>query len=70
VWNLLPAIAKNDQRRSDTAGDHRVPRVLSPEEVAQLIDAASNLQALAILMVLYSDEIGSERCKQQPGGSQ
>jgi integrase/recombinase XerD len=33
---------------------HRVPRVLSPEEVAQLIDAASNLQARAILMVLYS----------------
>ncbi len=33
---------------------HRVPRVLSPEEVAQLIDAASNLQARAILMLLYS----------------
>jgi integrase/recombinase XerD len=33
---------------------HRVPRVLSPEEVAQLIDAASNLQARTILMVLYS----------------
>jgi integrase/recombinase XerD len=29
---------------------HRVPKVLSPEEVAQLIDAASNLQARAILM--------------------
>jgi site-specific recombinase XerD len=26
---------------------HRVPKVLSPEEVAQLIDAASNLQARA-----------------------
>jgi len=33
---------------------HRVPKVLSPEEVAQLIDAASNLQARAILMLLYS----------------
>jgi len=33
---------------------HRVPCVLSPEEVAQLIDAASNLQARAILMLLYS----------------
>jgi len=33
---------------------HRVPRVLSPEEVGQLIDAASNLQARAILMTLYS----------------
>lgn len=33
---------------------HRVPKVLSSEEVAQLIDAASNLQARAILMLLYS----------------
>jgi integrase/recombinase XerD len=33
---------------------HRVPSVLSPEEVAQLIDSASNLQARAILMLLYS----------------
>jgi len=33
---------------------HRVPSVLSPEEVARLIDAASNLQARAILMLLYS----------------
>jgi site-specific recombinase XerD len=33
---------------------HRVPKVLSPEEVAQWIDAASNLQARAILMLLYS----------------
>jgi site-specific recombinase XerD len=31
---------------------HRVPRILSAEEVAQLIDAASNLQARAILMLL------------------
>jgi site-specific recombinase XerD len=36
---------------------HRVPRVLSPEEVARLIDAASNLQARAILMLLYSTGI-------------
>ena len=35
----------------------RVPRILSPEEVAQLIDAASNLQARAILMLLYSTGI-------------
>jgi len=32
----------------------RIPRVLSPEEVARLIDAAGNLQARAILMALYS----------------
>jgi integrase/recombinase XerD len=32
----------------------RIPKVISPEEVAQLIDAASNLQARAILMLLYS----------------
>ena len=30
------------------------PRVLSPEEVARLIEAAGNLQARAILMALYS----------------
>lgn len=36
---------------------HRVPRVLSPEEVARLIDAASNLQARVILMLLYSTGI-------------
>lgn len=36
---------------------HRVPQVLSPEEVARLIDAASNLQARAILMTLYSTGI-------------
>jgi integrase/recombinase XerD len=33
---------------------HRVPRVLSPEEVTRLIEAAGNLQARAILMTLYS----------------
>ena len=33
---------------------HRTPRVLSPEEVARLIEAAGNLQARAILMALYS----------------
>ena len=32
----------------------RIPTVLSPEEVARLIDAASNLQARTILMALYS----------------
>jgi len=32
----------------------RIPQVISPEEVAQMIDAASNLQARAILMLLYS----------------
>src|SRR5262249_5146675 len=36
---------------------HRIPKVLSPDEVAQLIDAASNLQARAILMLLYSTGI-------------
>jgi integrase/recombinase XerD len=33
---------------------HRIPRVLSPEEVARLINAAGNLQARTILMTLYS----------------
>lgn len=33
---------------------HRTPRVLSPEEVARLIEAAGNLQARVILMALYS----------------
>jgi site-specific recombinase XerD len=33
---------------------HRTPRVLSPEEVSRLIEAAGNLQARAILMALYS----------------
>ena len=33
---------------------HRTPRVLSPDEVARLIDAAGTLQARVILMVLYS----------------
>ncbi len=32
----------------------RTPRVLSPDEVARLIDAAGNLQARAILIALYS----------------
>jgi len=32
----------------------RMPNVLSPEEVARLIEAAGNLQARAILMTLYS----------------
>jgi site-specific recombinase XerD len=33
---------------------HRMPRILSVEEVARLIDAAGNLQARTILMTLYS----------------
>jgi site-specific recombinase XerD len=33
---------------------HRTPRVLSPDEVARLIEAAGNLQARVILMALYS----------------
>ena len=33
---------------------HRTPRVLSPDEVARLIEAAATLQARVILMVLYS----------------
>ena len=33
---------------------HRTPRVLSPDEVARLINAAGNLKARAILMALYS----------------
>jgi integrase/recombinase XerD len=36
---------------------HRVPRMLSPEEVAQLIEGANNPQARAILMLLYSTGI-------------
>jgi integrase/recombinase XerD len=36
---------------------HRVPTILSPEEVSRLINAASNLQARAILMLLYSTGI-------------
>src|SRR5215472_6618522 len=32
----------------------RTPRVLSPDEVARLIEAAGNLQARAILMARYS----------------
>ena len=40
---------------------HRIPKVLSPEEVAQLIDAASNFQARAILMLLYSTGIRRKR---------
>jgi len=36
---------------------HRIPKVISPEEVAQLIDGAGNLQARAILMLLYSTGI-------------
>jgi site-specific recombinase XerD len=35
----------------------RVPQVLSPEEVGRLIEAATNLQARAILMLLYSTGI-------------
>ena len=33
---------------------YRTPRVLSPDEVGRLIEAAGNLQARAILMALYS----------------
>jgi integrase/recombinase XerD len=33
---------------------HRTPRVLSPDEVARLIEAAGTLQGRAILMALYS----------------
>jgi integrase/recombinase XerD len=33
---------------------HRTPRVLSPDEVARMIEAAGTLQARAILMALYS----------------
>ena len=33
---------------------HRTPRVLSPDEVARLIDAAATLQSRVILMALYS----------------
>lgn len=33
---------------------HRTPRVLSPDEVGRLIEAAGNLQRRAILMALYS----------------
>lgn len=33
---------------------HHLPKVLSPEEVGQLIEGARNLQARAMLMLLYS----------------
>jgi integrase/recombinase XerD len=33
---------------------HRTPRVLSPDEMTRLIEAAGNLQARTILMTLYS----------------
>ena len=33
---------------------YRVPRVLNPQEVARLIDAAGNLETRALLMTLYS----------------
>ena len=36
---------------------HRIPRILSAEEVARLIDGAGNLQARTILMTLYSTGI-------------
>jgi hypothetical protein len=35
--------------------------VLSPDEVARLIDAAGNLQARAILMALYSNRYATQR---------
>jgi site-specific recombinase XerD len=35
----------------------QIPAVLSPEEVAKLVDAAANLQARAIIMLLYSTGI-------------
>jgi hypothetical protein len=45
VFSLHAVSASSDSIPYPKYSKHRVPRVLSPEEVAQLIDAASNLQA-------------------------
>ena len=43
---------------------HKLPEVLSPEEVARLIDSASNLSHRAMLMTLYSTGVRrAELCR-------
>ena len=57
VRTLEAPLSAGSPYRTRSTPHQRIPKVISPEEVAQLIDAASNLQARAILMLLYSTGI-------------
>jgi integrase/recombinase XerD len=61
---------KRNWRRDDLPlpkSPRQLPTVLSPEEVARLIDSASNLRHRAILMTLYSTGMRrSELCRLRP----